>query len=118
MAIFYLIIAFILNSAGNIFFKIASNRGFVFHGPLLDILSGNYLLIVGFVLYAINALFYALALRSFPLSIAYPVMIVMSLLIITSISVIFLNEHINTLQMVGYGLLIISIIIIFYFGMQ
>ena len=116
MALLYITIAFILNAAGNILFKVAANRGIVFHGSLINLFSKNYILIFGFVLYAINALFYALALKSLPLSIAYPIMVVMSLLIITIFSISFLHENINTIQIIGYLLLVLSVFLIFYFS--
>ena len=79
MSIIYLIIAFILNSAGSVTFKFAANRGVMLHGSLFSIISHNYLIIVGCFLFALNAIFFVLALRTLPISIANPVMLVMTI---------------------------------------
>lgn len=116
MTILYLIIAFILNASGNVVFKIAATHGIIMQGTIFSIIWRNYLVIIGFFLYAMNALFYVLALRTLPLSLAYPVMMVMSLIIVNIVSIFLLHEHINTFQLVGYALLILGVVIIFYFN--
>jgi multidrug transporter EmrE-like cation transporter len=115
MPILYLIIAFILNSAGNVVFKIAATRGIILQGDFLSIIWRNYLVILGFLLYAVNACFYVLALRTLPLSIAYPIMLVMSLIIVNIISIFLLHESLNNMQLIGYALLILGVVVIFYF---
>ncbi len=110
----YLIIAFIFNSAGSIVFKVAANRGIVLNGSLFDILSRNYLVLIGCILFAVNALFFILALRTMPLSIANPVMLVMSFIIVAAVSVLFLGEHLDVWQLIGYAMLILGILIIFH----
>ncbi len=115
MSVIYLIIAFILNAAGSVTFKLAANRGIVLSGPFLSILARNYLVIVGCALFAVNAIFFVLALRSMPLSVANPIMLVMSFLIVGAVSVLFLDERLDILQLLGYVLLVIGVIIIFYF---
>jgi multidrug transporter EmrE-like cation transporter len=116
MPIIYLIIAFILNSAGSVIFKLAANRGVLLQGPFLTILSHNYLIIVGCFLFAINAIFFVLALRTLPLSVANPAMLVMSFIIVGIVSTSLLHEHINTFQLIGYALLILGVIVIFCFN--
>ena len=116
MPIFYLIIAFILNSVGSVIFKVAADHGVILKGSILHIISGNYLIILGCFIFAINAFFYVLALRSIPLSIANPVMLVMSLVIVSIASVFLFHERIDNIQMFGYALLILSVVIIFYFN--
>jgi small multidrug resistance pump len=115
MSILYLVIAFILNATGNVVFKIAANRGISLHGTLLSIISNNYLVIVGFFFYAVNAFFYVLALRTLPLSLAYPVMLVASLILVNIISILLLHERLNNFQLIGYAFLVLGVIIIFYF---
>ncbi|MDE2399973.1 MAG: hypothetical protein KGL67_03125 [Patescibacteria group bacterium] len=115
MSILYLIIAFILNSAGSVVFKLAANRGVALHGSLLSIISRNYLVIVGCGLFAINAIFFVLALRTLPLSVANPVMLIMSFIIVSIVSVFLLNERLDSLQLIGYALLILGVVVIFYF---
>ena len=116
MSILYLIAAFIFNSAGSVVFKLAANRGIVLHGPFLSILSRNYLFFLGCILFAVNAVFFVLALRTLPLSIANPVMLVMSFIIVGVASMFLLNERLDAAQLVGYVLLILGVVIIFYFS--
>ena len=115
MQILYLIIAFILNSVGNVIFKIGATKGIVLHGSFFHIIKGNYLVILGFLFYAINAFFYILALRTLPISIAYPIMLVMSLLLVNIAAIFILHEHLNETQLIGYALLVLGIIIIYHF---
>ncbi len=115
MSILYLIIAFIFNSAGSIVFKIAANRGIVFHGSLFSIIYRNYLFIAGCFLFAVNAVFFVLALRTLPLSVANPIMLIMSFIIVAIVSMLLLHERLDVLQLIGYALLIVGVIIIFYF---
>jgi multidrug transporter EmrE-like cation transporter len=117
MSILYLIIAFVLNSAGSVMFKVAANRGgFILQGSFFSILSQNYPFILGCFLFAANAVFFVLALRTLPLSIANPVMLIMSFIIVATVSVLLLHERINSLQIIGYALLIFGVVIIFYFN--
>ncbi|MDR3519956.1 MAG: hypothetical protein P4L63_03685 [Candidatus Pacebacteria bacterium] len=115
MSIIYLIIAFILNSAGSITFKLAANRGVVLQGSLITLISRNYLIFVGCFLFALNAIFFVLALRNLPLSIANPIMLVMSFIIVGIASVSLLNERLDAMQLIGYALLILGVVVIFYF---
>ncbi|MDB5188941.1 MAG: putative Conserved rane protein [Candidatus Nomurabacteria bacterium] len=115
MGIIYLIIAFILNGTATVLFKVEAGKGIILKGSLLHIISSNYAMILGFILFAINAIFYILALRSLPLALAYPVMTVMSLIIVTAASIIIFHEHITPVQIVGYLLLIVAIVLIFNF---
>ena len=116
MPFIYLAIAFILNAAGTILFKMEARRGIDMSGSIYHIIANNYLMVTGFVLFAINAVFYIIALRTLPLAIAYPVMTIMSLIIVTAASIIIFNEHINGIQIIGYVLLVTAIILIFCFG--
>lgn len=102
MPFLYLFIAFIFNALANIFLKLKAEQG---------------LLASGFsaLFFAANFLFYYLALRSVPLSTAYPIMVGASFLIINSYAYFFLSEKINLLQILGYMLIVSGIIVVFYF---
>jgi multidrug transporter EmrE-like cation transporter len=116
MPIFYLIIAFILNATGSVMFKVAANRGgFSLQGSFFSILSNNFPFILGCFLFAANAIFFVLALRTLPLSIANPVMLITSFIIVAIVSILLFHERLDALQLVGYALLILGVIIIFYF---
>lgn len=116
MSFVYLILAFILNGAANVLLKVSALRGVDLgsYNPVV-LITKNYLLVGGLVLFASNVVFYYLALRAMPVSIAYPVMVVMSFLIINSYAVWGIGESISVGQMVGYALLVLGLILIFYF---
>lgn len=114
----YLIIAFSLNSIANILLKLKAKQGGFELSDLSfwSLISNNFLFLAGIFLFAVNVVFYFLALRSVPLSTAYPVMTIMSFLIINSYAYFFIGEEIGIMQIVGYLFIIIGIIFIFYFS--
>lgn len=116
MPIIYLLLAFTFNGVANIILKVAANRGLNLssHHPV-DLISRHSLLLLGLVIFATNVIFYFLALRSIPISIAYPVMVVASFLIINAYAVWGLGEVITPGQIVGYLLLVLGLVMIFYF---
>jgi len=115
MGLIYLTIAFVLNSAANIILKVGAKDGikWVGLGPS-QVFTHNLLLITGLFLFAVNVVFYFLALRNLPLSTAYPIMMVMSFLIINSYALLFLGEKIGVGQLIGYLLVIVGILMIFF----
>jgi multidrug transporter EmrE-like cation transporter len=116
MQYFYLILAFVLNSAANILFKLNATNGVELAGKsIFFIVRHNYLFILGILFFGINAIFYFLALRNIPLSTAYPIMVVMSLLIISVTSYFIIGEKINLMQLIGYIMIITGVTLIFYF---
>lgn len=66
-------------------------------------------LIAGLSIFAGNVIFYMLALRHLPVSVAYPVMVAMSLLIVATGANFLFKEAVTGTQIVGYVLLIIAI---------
>jgi len=116
MNLIFLAIAFTLNATANVLLKIGASSGFHMDGSILQVLRDNYVPILGLILFALNVVFYFLALRSIPLSIAYPIMTIMSFLIINGVAYFYLNENINAGQLVGYGFLVIGLFCIFYFS--
>lgn len=116
MPIIYLLLAFTLNGVANIILKVSANRGLdlsVWNPATL--VAKNYLFLLGLAIFAANVIFYFLALRSIPISVAYPVMVVMSFLLINAYAVWGLGEVITPGQVVGYFLLVLGLIMIFYF---
>jgi multidrug transporter EmrE-like cation transporter len=112
MAYVYLVLAFSFNAAANILLKIGSARGVTLHGPLVSILLLNWQAILGCGLFVVNVLFYFLALRALPLSIAYPIMVGMSFIIINAYALLELKEGIATLQLFGYALIIVGLVLV------
>lgn len=114
MSYLYLILAFLLNASGNILLKTGASKGFytdIF--PLGVFLKNNFYLILGFLLFVLNAFFYFLALKNVPISLAYPVMVTMSLILIGGYAFLFAGETFSYYQLVGYSLIILGVAITF-----
>jgi multidrug transporter EmrE-like cation transporter len=113
MAYLFLSIAFTLNAAANILLKLGSVRGLDLTPPsLFRLLSNNWELLAGVVLFALNIVFYYLALRGLPLSISYPVMVTMGFIIVNGYAFFALHESVTALSVVGYALMVIGLIMV------
>lgn len=113
MPVIFLIIAFFLNAVANVLLKIGAQREIRPAGMnFFELIGHNYFLILGFFLFALNAGFYFLALRLIPISVAYPIMVAMSLLIINTFAYFYFHESIGCLQIIGYALIIAGIMLI------
>lgn len=114
MSYLFLILAFILNSAANILLKIGSGQGIILDSfnPFF-LVKNNIYLILGFIFFVLNALFYFFALKNIPLSLAYPIMVTMSLILIGSYASIFLGEQFTIYHILGYGLIILGVVVTF-----
>jgi multidrug transporter EmrE-like cation transporter len=112
MAYLFLVAAFSLNAAGNILLKVGSLRGLTTQGPLISLLTQNWQFAVGIVVLALNALIYALALRTVPLSMAYPIMVVMSFIIINAYALTALGEQLTLVQAIGYVCIVLGLALV------
>ena len=110
MGYFYLAVAFILNASANVLLKMAGS-GIDETKPLVPQLMWSPVLLGGLVLFALNVLAYFLALRALPLSVAYPVMVGMTFLLVTTASLILFRENISSMQFVGYAFIIIGVVL-------
>jgi multidrug transporter EmrE-like cation transporter len=116
MSLVYLTVAFTLNAIANILLKVGAKGGVQYKDlNILEIITHNYLPILGLICFAANVVFYFLALRNVPLSTAYLTMVIMSFLIINSFSYFYLHENINGPQLLGYGFIIAGLVLVFYF---
>ena len=98
----YLVIAFVLNAVANALLKVAADHGIILSGmPLLGLVRANIVLICGLFLFAANVIFYTLALRALPLSLAYPVMVVGTFLLVSTFSMLYFKETITIIQIIG-----------------
>jgi multidrug transporter EmrE-like cation transporter len=112
----FLAIAFTLNATANILLKIGALKGISYQGLSFgQILSNNAVAIIGLFFFALNAVFYFMALRSVPISVAYPVMVVMSLLLINGYAIFALKEQVSFTQLIGYALIIAGVVLVFMF---
>lgn len=113
MPYLYIALAFSFNAVANIFLKLGSRSGFNLSSfSPIDLVSHNWQFILGCLLFVANVPFYFLALRSLPISVAYPVMVVMSFVIINAYAFTFLKEEIVFAQVVGYVFLVIGLILV------
>jgi multidrug transporter EmrE-like cation transporter len=112
VAYLYLTLAFSLNSIANILLKLGAERGLSLSGGLFVIIQANWQLLLGLTIFASNIIFYFLALRALPLSVAYPVMVVMGFLIVNGYALLALHEPITTGQYMGYLLIVIGLTLV------
>lgn len=116
MAFLFLTIAFTLNAIANILLKIAAKNGISIRGfTPLEFITHHALLSLGLFLFAVNVIFYILALRTMPISTAYPIMIAMSFLIIHGYAYFLLRESIQGWQILGYFLIVLGLLLVILF---
>ena len=116
MNLVFLTVAFSLNAVANILLKVGAQNGVQYKNlNVFEIVVQNYVPILGIICFAANVVFYFLALKSVPLSTAYPTMVIMSFLIINSFAYFYFHENINLAQLAGYAFIIIGLILVFYF---
>src|ERR1700722_11302001 len=117
MPYLYLFCAFALNATANILVKLGAARGFDFStfSPI-PLLVSNWQFVLGLFLFALNVIFYFLALRSLSISVAYPIMIVMSFIIINGFAFFILGERVLPLQLCGYAPTIAGLFLVVRFA--
>ncbi len=105
-------IAIVFNSAANILMKagmqnpppgtelVATVRHYVTSVPL----------IIGLFLFALNVIAWTQALSKLSLSVAYPIMVSLTLLLVTSGAMVFFKESMSWIQWVGYALIICGVV--------
>lgn len=110
----YLAIAFVTNAIANVLLKVGADKGASLDLSLGvgKLLAHNAFLIGGALLFAFNLVFYVAALRSLPLSVAYPIMVGMSFLIANAVAFLFLDERIGGIHILGYALILAGITLI------
>lgn len=105
--------AFILNAVANIFLKQGAEKGIVLttlHPYALVLQHWEFLL--GILCFGLNALLYFFALRTIPLSVAYPVMVGMSFAIIGSYAIFILGETVTVHDVLGYLLIFAGVLLV------
>ncbi len=113
MTYLYLACAFTLNALANILLKVGARSGLDIssYHPIYFV-GANWQLLLGGLLFALNAFFYFLALRTLPISVAYPVMVVMSFVLINAYALTVLGESITPLQVVGYMAIVLGLFLV------
>jgi multidrug transporter EmrE-like cation transporter len=113
MGYVFLGIALALNATANILLKIGATHLGSLAGPnFIGRLATNYHLLAGLALFALNVLFYVLALTRLNLSIAYPIMMAGGVAIVVSASILLLQEALTNRQVIGLSLLIVGIVLV------
>jgi len=105
--------AFLANGTANVLLKLGADKGVRLDWSLglMGFVSHHAYLILGTVLFAVNLVLYIAALRAFPLSFAYPVMVGMSFIVASSAAIVFLGEQPSPVRLVGCLLIIVGLTI-------
>jgi small multidrug resistance pump len=113
MAYAFLIFAILLNGCANLLLKMGVARlGEPSDSSLLLRAMENPALLLGLCLFAANVLCYVAALSQLKLSVAYPVMVAGSLLVVVLSSAMWLGESLGSGQWVGIALLLVGIVLV------
>lgn len=104
-------LAIILNAGANILIKMGMIRVNQGHNTdsMLRQMVGQPFLYIGVLSFGLALVFYSLVLKTMHLSVAYPVMVSLGLIIVTLASYFFLNESIRWIQIIGFGLIIVGV---------
>ncbi|MEI2395819.1 SMR family transporter [Paenibacillus phytohabitans] len=108
-------ISITLSALAQIFMKLGTNRvgtleTISFIEKFLKYFSNIYVLL-GLFLYGISALLWIVAISKIPLSVAYP-MVGFSYVLVFAMSILFLNEQISMVKILGLILIIFGVITI------
>ncbi len=110
----FLTIAIIFNGIANVLMKKGMTEGVKSQDPVSMI--KHYLtswpIILGLALFALNVIAYTQALSKIPLSVAYPIMVSLTGLIVIAGSVLLFKESINLIQWIGFALIIGGVILV------
>lgn len=109
--IVYMILAILLNSSANFFIKLGmKNVGQ--EGSVIDIIKKGLMqpaLIAGIALFGLALGAYSIVLTRVNLSIAYPTLVSIGLIVVVTASYLFLNEPIRLIQIFGFVLIIAGV---------
>ncbi len=105
--------AILLNASANILIKAGMRHMGGLEGrPILDVAIGmitNPFLICGVISFAVTLALYSLVLSKMNLSVAYPIMTSLGLLVVTTFSWLFFSERISFIQWSGYIFIIAGV---------
>jgi len=103
-------LAVLFNASANFFIKLGMRR--VEGGSVLEILKKGVVqpaLIGGVVLFGLALAAYSVVLTRVNLSVAYPTLVSVGLIVVVSVSYAFLNEPIRLIQIAGFFLIIAGV---------
>ena len=105
----YLMLAVVFNTSANLVIKCFAAKQ---SETILDLIT-NVPLFLAAALFGINFIYYTKALNFIDISIAYPIVVGFSIILIISFSILLFNERLSITQLGGMGLIIIGIILVF-----
>ncbi len=114
-AIAALVFALCANATANVLIRLGMKDLTLSLARPADTLRGILLnppVMGGIVLFALNVLAYAYALSRLRLSVAYPVMTSLGLVIVMVLSWVLMGERITPLQLVGTGLILVGVVLV------
>jgi small multidrug resistance pump len=107
-----LAVAVLFNGIANVLMKVGMKNAPEMNGATAAI--KHYLhswpVMLGLVLFALNVIAYTQALSKIPLSIAYPIMVSLTGVIVISGSLLFFKEEITGVQWLGFALIIAGVV--------
>ena len=110
-----LVFALIANAAANVLIRWGMKDQILSPAQPALLVRGillNGRVMAGIVLFALNVLAYAFALSRIRLSVAYPVMTSLGLVIVMVLSYVLMGERITTVQIVGAGLILAGVLLV------
>jgi multidrug transporter EmrE-like cation transporter len=114
-AVFALVFALLANATANVLIRMGmKDLTLSFERPV-ELLRGillNGTVMAGITLFALNVLAYAFALTKLRLSVAYPVMTSLGLVIVMVLSWVLMGERITPLQLVGTALILGGVVLV------
>jgi multidrug transporter EmrE-like cation transporter len=98
---FLMLITVVLNTTAQVLLKLGTDQHLI-----------NIYLLGGITAYGISTVFYIIVLGKFNLSIAYPIIIGLTVIATTIAGALFLREKVNTLHWMGTGLILSGLLTI------
>lgn len=109
-----LLAAVAVNALANVLLKTASAKGvsWSLESGVFALAARNGLLLVALAVFAVNVLLYFAALRALPLSVAYPIMVAGTFVLVNGASALMLRESVAPMQLVGYLLIVAGVALV------
>lgn len=120
MSYLYLLLAFVINALASILLKLDAAGGapLSLERGVVAAVSEHRMLLLGLMAFGANVIFYWLALKTLPLSVAYPTMVAGSFAIVLGYAAFALHEGVSLAQVVGYALIFVGVLLVLVKGPQ
>lgn len=111
LSVIIFVFAIVFNALANILMKVGMSRVGDTNGWKEMVIAAikQPALFLGVLSFGLALAAYSFVLTRLNLSVAYPIMISVGLVIVVCVSYFFLNESISILQIVGFGLIILGV---------